>query len=696
MGVDKNRNSKQSQRMLFSMRNKITVCFVIPLIFMVIVGISAYQKSADGLGEKFKESTIQTLQKSVEYIELACSLVETEALKYTTNAELINLIAGLYDDDTEKYNSVLKELKDTIIATQMSNLFIRDIHIIPTEKKDIISTGALIGARGILTEYLGEQGEDRDNISEWTDHHNILDETLSGVTKVKVNYILSSQLMCNQGGYLVVFDVRTKTIDKFLQGIDLGEGSIVGFVTQNGREIICENLPEDAESALEKGEQVFFNQPFYTAAMDSQEQQGAVNVTYKGQSYYYIYYKSNELNSVVCALVPTQIVIAQANDIKNLTLGLVGLATLIVLAIGVMIVVGIQRNMSQLSTKMEDVAEGDLTVQVKVKGHDEFSSLAGTVNHMVTNTKNLVNKVSNATEQLEISAKDMGAVSSVIDNCSRDITKAIGDINEGMIRQSKHAFECVEKTDVLSNELQAVNYVIENVEVLVDAMENMINNGMNIVQMLGIRAKETTEITEKVGSSIENLRQETENISSFVSVITDITDQTNLLSLNASIEAARAGEAGKGFAVVAEEIRKLADDSAKAAGEIGNNVEFISKHTKDTVQNAKQARDMVALQDEAVEQAVEVFNNMQNHMTQLVNGLKEIVVAMGRADRERGDTVVAVKNISEIIEETARNAEIVNDIAIKLSSNVENLNSTADTLSANMESLKSEISLFKL
>jgi len=265
-----------------------------------------------------------------------------------------------------------------------------------------------------------------------------------------------------------------------------------------------------------------------------------------------------------------------------------------------------------------------------------------------------------------------------------------------MSRQSRHAQECVAKTDTLSEEIQTVSRVVESVEALVEETEGMINQGMEIVHLLGNRADETTEITEKVGDSIEHLRQETLVINTFVSTITDISEQTNLLSLNASIEAARAGDAGRGFAVVAEEIRKLADDSAKAAGEIGRNVEHITTQTLNSVQSAKQAQDMVALQAESVEQVVSVFRDMQGRMAQLVDGLKEIVVAMERADRERGDTVVAVKNISDIIEETASSAESVNEVASKLLKNVENLNHTAETLSENMDDLKTEISVFKI
>lgn len=692
-----------SKFMLFSIRNKIVVCFAIPVVFMIIIGLSAYQQAADAMGEKFKDTTIQTLEKGMEYIELGCSFVEAEGLKYATDSELSQLMLGLYANDQKEQLNVTTGIKNSVITSQTTNSFIDNIHIVPKKGRDVISTKTKATVTGGLEEHLEDLGSDGKSIEKWIDMHAVLDAHLLGnssdaikATDAEPDYILATQTFSSSKGFLIVVDVKKKAIEDFLKSLQFGEGSIVGFVTEGGREVIFEELAEGQGSSLADGEKVFFGQEFYTAALNGKEKQGATDVKYKGRDYFFIYDESSKVNATICALVPADIVTGQADDIKTLTIGLVILAVAIVLAVGILIVAGIQNNMRRISRKLEEVAKGDLTVTVKAKGRDEFRNLAGSATHMITNTKKLVDKVTKASNELEISAKDVEQASGVIDDYSRDITQAIGEINEGMMKQSQHAQECVEKTDILSNEIQAVSKVIETVEVLVGETEGMINRGMEIVQLLGERAQETTEITEKVGNSIENLRQETEIINTFVSTITDITEQTNLLSLNASIEAARAGEAGRGFAVVAEEIRKLADDSAKAAGEIGHNVDHITSQTLNSVQSAKQAQSMVALQTEAVEQVVGVFRDMQSRMNQLVDGLKEIVTAMERADRERGDTVVAVKNISDIIEETASSAETVNDVANKLLQNVENLNTTAETLNANMDELKSEISVFKI
>lgn len=190
-----------------------------------------------------------------------------------------------------------------------------------------------------------------------------------------------------------------------------------------------------------------------------------------GEKYLFIYSISDKTGAATCALVPMKVVTDQAQDIKQLTVGLVILAVLVVLTIGILIAAGIQNNMKRISRRFGDVAKGDLTVQVSATGRDEFRNLAGSAADMIDHTKKLVHKVQNATGQLETSSMEVEEISGVIDEYSKGITKAINDINEGMSRQSVHAQECVAKTDVLSEEIQGVGTVVEKVGALVDQTE---------------------------------------------------------------------------------------------------------------------------------------------------------------------------------------------------------------------------------
>ena len=691
----KQKKSGKSSKLL-SIRNKIVVCFLVPIVFMVIIGVSAYQKSAEGLSEKFTDSTLQTMRMATENLNMSCDFIRSEGLKYAYDDDLRKYFLGMFEDNPVDKLNFLTSTKSNLLSVQTSNPFISHMHIIPKKGVNLLSTKLSSGVDGFLDEYKEDvaSGEGRRSIPQWIDSHPVLDEK---VTETEKDYIMAFEMMSQSNNACVVIDIKPSAITDFMEEIDIGDGSIIGFVTPGGRELVVENVEEGKESVLPEEGNVFFGQEYYTAVMgEAVADAGTAEVDFQGEKYLFIYSHSADIGFTTCALVPMRVVTSQATEIRNMTIGLVILACVIVVIVGIFITAGIENNMRRISRKFGDVAKGDLTVTVSAKGHDEFQDLAGSATNMITNTKKLVNQVSNATGELEVSAQNVGQASELIHEYSQDITRAIGEINEGMEEQSRHAQECVEKTDILSNEIQEVSHVVERVEKLVGETEGMINKGMEIVQVLGDRAGETTQMTVKVSESIESLRKESEIINSFVATITEITEQTNLLSLNASIEAARAGEAGRGFAVVAEEIRKLADDSAKAAGEIRNNVANITAQTQNSVESASQAKAMVELQTKAVEEVIAVFREMQERMGQLIEGLKDIVVSTEKADGERSAAVAAVKNISDIIEETAGSAETVNDVANKLLNHVEKLSTTASVLDENMEGLKNEISVFKI
>lgn len=689
-------NAKSKQKfMVMGIRNKVMFCFIVPIIFMIIIGVSSYQKAARGMNDKYQDSTMQAMHMATEYIDMSCTFISAEALKYAFNSDLSRYFMGLSTDDPYEMSQLRDSYKKEITAARAGNSFISNIHIITMEGIYMISTSANTNTDGFYKAYVESVPLNGKNVVSWIDSHPLLDERLKLNAKSD-QYILAYQIQSQANKACIVIDISSAAIEDFIAAMDLGEGSILGFVTPGGRELISERLAEGQDSKLTEGENVFFGQDFFNEINTEESMEGFRQIDYLGGKYLFLYSVSEKTGATICALVPMSIITGQAQEIKSMTFSLVILACIIALVVGLIIVSGIQNNMKHISGKLGEVARGDLTIQVTAKSHDEFRSLAGSASNMITNTKNLVEKVNYATGQLEDSAREVERTSDVINNYSQDITQAVSGINEGMSKQSEHARECVNKTDVLSNEIQNVSHIVERVEKLVNETEDMINQGMEIVQLLGERAEATTQMTEKVGADIESLRKKSEAIHSFVGMITEISEQTNLLSLNASIEAARAGNAGKGFAVVAEEIRKLADESARAAGEISDNVTYINAQTMDSVDSANQAKEMVALQTEAVNKVTLVFGEMQQRMNDLVDGLREIAEGTERADSERSDAVMAVKNISNIIEETAGSAETVKDVADKLLENVENLSKTADMLGENMDSLKAEISVFKV
>ena len=677
---------------MFSIRAKIFLCFLVPILFLILVGVFSYKKAAAGMYDTFRDSNEQTINMANQYLDVSNSFIEAEALKYAFQSDLGKYMIGLYETDAVQRKTVINSVGSSIRASQAGNDFISNIHIVTEEDVQMLSTKAGGTVMGIYKDYKNEMLGYSDNgkkIPEWVDYHNTLDDTLG---LKQSDYIMAYQTTPQSGKGFIVIDVKASAIQQFLDSLDMGDGSIIGFVTQSGREIISEKLPDGQESTRADGETVFYGQDFFN---NLEDQQTTKEVSINGKSYLFFYSRMERKNAAVCALVPMEIVNGQADDIRNVTIAVVLIACVVAVLIGIIISTGIQKNMKRISGRLEEVAEGNLTTKVSVKGHDEFNNLAVVANHMINNNKKLVQKVSGATDTLESSAQEVRQASNVMKDYSVNIIQAIDEINDGITKQSEHAEECVRKTDTLSEEIQNVSSIAGQVEGLVSEAENMINHGMQMVQTLGERATKTTDVTIKVETSIEELKKESEIINEFVETITDISEQTNLLSLNASIEAARAGEAGRGFAVVAEEIRKLADHSAEAAGEIQNNVTHITDQTVNSVENAKQARDMVALQTEAVQEVVGVFDDMNQCMQKLFDALKEIVSSTEQADKEREDTLAAVKNISDIIAETAEGTKLVQSVAAKLQENVDTMNQTAQSLGDNMNDLKSEISVFK-
>jgi len=677
---------RKKQIAALGIRNKIFACFLIPVIFMIFVGIIAYNKAQAGMSDNYETSSLKTIQMGVEYLDVVYSNIQSDGMTYAFDANYDTYFLGGIKESFKVAN-FHSTAKASLAAAQSTNSFINNIHMIANPGIPTISTASSEKPDGIMDKYKEEAVANSSNgnvMDKWTDSHSILDESV-GIDPA--SYFMAFQSLSNKRDFVVVIDISNDAIQDFLNGIDLGTGSATALISPSGKQITS------AQSVAVD----FATLDAYKAAVASEDAtSGSSEISYNGSKYLFLYSKSEVSGVVLCSIIPVSFITGQAESIKSITATLVLLATLICVLIGLYVTYGIQKNMKKISEKMNEVADGNLSVEVEATGHDEFQSLAGTATNMINNNRKLIRSVINTVDQLESSVENVYDVSNDINQHSSDITNAIEEIGTGMEKQADHAQECILLTNNLSNKIQNIIELIQGVQSLADSTEAKIREGINIVNDLGAQAASTSEITGEVGQSVVLLKEESAAITGFADIIQNISDQTNLLSLNASIEAARAGEAGRGFSVVAEEISKLADESAAAAKEIKRQVEVIGTKTGETVRSTEYAQQMVEKEAEAVTEVTRIFSEMNTQISQLFAGLNEIANDAENTSSDRTATLEAVENISAIIEETSSSASLVGDMADRLQENVSKLADTADVLDVDMNNLRTEMSAFKL
>lgn len=279
---------------------------------------------------------------------------------------------------------------------------------------------------------------------------------------------------------------------------------------------------------------------------------------------------------------------------------------------------------------------------------------------------------------------------------SKDISRAISEIQQGITQQASDTEHCLRQTDQLALQVRMVHENTEAIEDITNGTKTVIKSGIGVVDQLNDATKANIKITNETIHSIEELEVESEAITSIIAVINEIAAQTNLLSLNASIEAARAGDAGRGFSVVADEIRKLSERSVKAANEISHIIEGIIVKTKNTVDTVRKAEAITNTTENRLNEVVNLFHNINVHVDDLADKMAKIVEGIDDIDEAKNLTLSSIENISAVAEQTSAASEEVDATAQQQLEAVTNLNEEIKALDQDAKELSETIKLFKL
>ena len=486
-------------------------------------------------------------------------------------------------------------------------------------------------------------------------------------------------------GY-IIFDISAERIRDVFADYDMGEGSIQGYITDDGRETL-------SNSDLTN---VFSDLSYFQEALVSDEKSGYSYEKYNGKDYLFIYSRFDGIPGSICSLIPKSTILREVSGIKALSVIFVTLATILALIVVFVITKGITDTIKGINKSIYQASKGDLTVRFNTNRKDEFHTLATGISDMIDQMSNLIGEVQGVSSTVNNSAMNLSYTSKELLEATKGISATIDDIGGGIINQAEDAEHCLIQMSGLSEQInQLFENTNENVKIT-DSTQAVTYEGVHIIEELNEKSKATSEITQDVIHKIQEFEVQSEKIESFVNIINEIAAQTNLLSLNASIEAARAGEAGRGFAVVADEIRKLADQSINAAGQIQKTVADIALQNKETVSTAMKAEDIVESQTEALRKTINVFDNISSHVNDLAKNFQGIISRLNNIEAVKEETLNSISNISAVTEETAASSEEMNATAIIQNESVEHLRESAIILEKDAKRLEDAIKIFKI
>ena len=483
----------------------------------------------------------------------------------------------------------------------------------------------------------------------------------------------TSKIMENEISNSGVDDLDYDGYANNLSGVKLeGMDSAYMYVVQNDGTMLYhptkEKVGQPVENAVIKG---------VVQQLQDGKKPGTAVVEYdfNGTTKYSAYTILNNENILVLTADESE-ALAGITTVTGVAVGIIAIVVLIAITISFIMGRRLMRPLVKVSTIIEDVANGNIEADFSVvkESNDEIGLIIEKMKELTQSLGSIVGKIRNSSDTMSSNSYELNDTSSQTLAANNEISKAVEDVAEGSTGMAASISKINENLLEMSNETKDINASVDEIKNQTVAVQDSSKIMNDKIKSMQDSSHKMDEGISAISKRIETVNTTVDKVSNIVSVIEEISSETNLLSLNASIEAARAGDAGKGFAVVAQEIRVLSDNTNTELENIKQIISSLVEECRYCVQASGTIVEDNAKQKEEIKAVLDEFGSLDEQIqktAEKADEIEELVTAM----IELNDDIT--KSSNSLTDVSAANAAATEE----MNANIEELNAMMNGVS---------------
>lgn len=486
------------------------------------------------------------------------------------------------------------------------------------------------------------------------------------------------------------YDEYAKSLsDVKLEGID---SSYVYVVKNDGTMLYHptkEKVGQPVENAVIKG--------VVQQLQDGKKPETAVvEYVFNGTTKYSAYTILNNENILVLTADESE-ALAGITTVTGVAVGIIAIVVLIAIIISFIMGRRLMRPLVKVSTIIEDVANGNIEADFSVvkESNDEIGLIIEKMKELTQSLGSIVGKIRNSSDTMSSNSYELNDTSSQTLAANNEISKAVEDVAEGSTGMAASISKINENLLEMSNETKDINASVDEIKNQTVAVQDSSKIMNDKIKSMQDSSHKMDEGISAISKRIETVNTTVDKVSNIVSVIEEISSETNLLSLNASIEAARAGDAGKGFAVVAQEIRVLSDNTNTELENIKQIISSLVEECRYCVQASGTIVEDNAKQKEEIKAVLDEFGSLDEQIqktAEKADEIEELVTAM----IELNDDITKSSNsLTDVSAANAAATEEMNANIEELNAMMHGVSEMAGHMNNESDGLKEALSFFR-